>query len=435
MAAKQQHIIRQLSLEFNTPAQAEQDYHALAERLSLLGAEHIPAIIDKVLSDLVPADTYVRYDKIELNCELERWDDLEMVIRQQLAEQLETIVEKQRPNRQLPSKVMSSDQPTGKGAFLGPAAWVLHFLQHGFLPWSAPRDIDRSGLSYELTELLASDKYFAQVLFLRVSDDPRMLQRLAQQFGAVMLVRLLEAQGVMLSDEGRKKMQEEVATYAKGGPSFLQQFWRTQLAKIQSKPSESIEEDSRLPQINSTEKQSAPTRSRPFHTAQSERAEQAVYLNNAGLVLLHPFMNRFLQLHDTVTDKEVLDANLAAALLQSLVTGQNTAAEWELVLPKVLLGQALTQPLTTRTLNPEQLASGEELINAAIQHWSSLGTTSVEGFRSNFLQREGMLTARGNDWQLTVQKAPYDMLLDTLPWGISLIKLPWMEGVLQVDWG
>ena len=170
MVNGQQHIIRQLELEFNTPAQADQDYHALAERLSLLGTDHIPRVLDKVLSDLVPPDTYVRYDKIVLDCDLEHWDDLEMVIRQQLSEQLEAIIEEQEPSRQNRLTKPETDLSSSGGTIVGPAAWVLHFLHHGFLPWSAPQELEPSALAYELTELLANQvaKGFS-VMFLRIS--------------------------------------------------------------------------------------------------------------------------------------------------------------------------------------------------------------------------------------------------------------------------
>lgn len=435
MVNGQQHIIRQLELEFNTSAQADQDYHALAERLSLLGTDHIPRVLDKVLSDLVPPDTYVRYDKIVLNCDLEHWDDLEMVIRQQLSEQLETIIEEQEPLRQTRLTKPETDLSSSGGVIVGPTAWVLHFLHHGFLPWSAPQELEPSALAYELTELLANQVAFAERLFRDVSRNKLVLQRLLDQFGEKMLLRLLEAQGITLSKNQEKQLLENARERKRDSMSSFLTYWGEQISKLVSQDKEWEATDKAARQKNPAPtpegKDDSQLRSRDDKVV----AEKAMYINNAGLILLNPFMSRFLQLHDAVSEKEVKDVNLATVLLQSLVTGQKTAAEWELVLPKILMGHPVAAPLESVSLEPAHLLGGEELITAAIKHWTSLGSTTVEGFRANFLQREGMLVAKGNEWHLTVQKAPYDMLLDTLPWGISIIKLPWMNGVLQVDWG
>lgn len=431
-----QHIIRQLGLEFNTPAQVDQDYHALAERLSLLGTDHIPSVLDKVLSDLVPPDTYLRYDKIVLNCDLEHWDDLEMVIRQQLSEQLENIIEQQQPSGETSLEDPRTEATSAGNAMVGPAGWIMHFLHYGFLPWAAPRDIEPSALAYELTELLANQPAFAQRLHRAALDDVRVLQRLLQQFGEKMLLRLLNVQDQGLSGKRLKDLlQQQAAIHKRKGPKAVLDFWQEQMRTLAG-PDDTTEQ-----KVKSAEQEKVPgaiADKKVYKRKNTDRPvapEKAVYINNAGLILLNPFMSRFLQLHDAVHEKEVVDAVLAAGLLQSLVTGQQTAAEWELVLPKILLGHPMNTPLESVSLEPAQLASGEELITAAIKHWKTLGTTTVDGFRANFLQREGMLAARGHDWHLRVQKASYDMLLDTLPWGISMIKLPWMNGVLQVDWG
>ena len=261
------------------------------------------------------------------------------------------------------------------------------------------------------------------------------MQRLLDQFGEKMLLRLLEAQGVTLLKNQEKQLLENARERKRDSMTSFLTYWGDQISKLVSQDNEWEARDKATRQRNTAPTPGGKDASKQRSRDDKVAVEKAMYINNAGLILLNPFMSRFLQLHDAVSDKEVKDVNLATVLLQSLVTGQKTTAEWELVLPKILMGHPVAAPLESVSLESTHLLGGEELITAAVKHWSALGNTTVEGFRANFLQREGMLVARGYDWHLTVQKAPYDMLLDTLPWGISIIKLPWMNGVLQVDWG
>jgi hypothetical protein len=69
-----------------------------------------------------------------------------------------------------------------------------------------------------------------------------------------------------------------------------------------------------------------------------------------------------------------------------------------------------------------------------IAHWRALGSTSVAGLRESFLQREGCLSRKDDDWRLLVETRSYDMLLDRLPWGFATIKYSWMPGAIRVDW-
>ena len=75
-----------------------------------------------------------------------------------------------------------------------------------------------------------------------------------------------------------------------------------------------------------------------------------------------------------------------------------------------------------------------EMLMAIIGHWSILKNTSIEGLRNSFLQREGRLENRDDQWRLTVQQMGHDMLLDHVPWNFRMIKLPWMNQLLMVEW-
>jgi hypothetical protein len=76
----------------------------------------------------------------------------------------------------------------------------------------------------------------------------------------------------------------------------------------------------------------------------------------------------------------------------------------------------------------------EQMLQGIISNWSALGTTSVQGLRETFLQRQGHLDYQDEAWHLKVQAASFDMLLDRLPWSFALIRFPWMAAALHVSW-
>jgi len=75
-----------------------------------------------------------------------------------------------------------------------------------------------------------------------------------------------------------------------------------------------------------------------------------------------------------------------------------------------------------------------ELLKNVITQWEALKNTSVAGFQTSFLQRNGALSKSENGYLLRVEQKAWDVLLDRLPWSISMIKLSWMKTLLSVEW-
>jgi hypothetical protein len=163
-----------------------------------------------------------------------------------------------------------------------------------------------------------------------------------------------------------------------------------------------------------------------------------LYISQAGLVLLHPFLHPYLEevgLLAGETFRDEAAQQLAIYLLHYLATGQPTAPEPELVLPKLLCGWPLNDPVEADLELPEAaLAEGEHLLETAIGYWEALKNTSPDGLREGFLQREGKLTRIESGWKLQVERQSIDVLLGRLPWGLSMVKLPWMSDLLVVEW-
>lgn len=184
----------------------------------------------------------------------------------------------------------------------------------------------------------------------------------------------------------------------------------------------------------------APARPAPRATQQDG---DTVYLANAGLVLLHPFLPHFFRALNLLRDDppriantdHLDDATRAVHLLQYLVDQRCDAAEPELLLNKLLCGLAPETPVGPAiTPTPDELAVCDSLLGAVIANWPAIAATSPAGLRETFLQREGRLQLRDGKWKLTVARKTVDVLVDMLPWAISMVLHPWMPAPLSVEW-
>ena len=162
-------------------------------------------------------------------------------------------------------------------------------------------------------------------------------------------------------------------------------------------------------------------------------------IKNAGLVILNNYIEMLFERLHLTSNKQFTSAenqSKAVHYLQYMVTGLSNTEETILPLNKVLCGLLVTQTVPTGiTISEEEELLIDGLIKAAISHWSSVGETSVNGFRGNWLVRDGLLQELEDRWELTVEKRVYDLLLDKSPFSFSIIKYPWMEKSLHVIWG
>ena len=177
----------------------------------------------------------------------------------------------------------------------------------------------------------------------------------------------------------------------------------------------------------------------PFNACVSSFGEaEEIYLHNAGLILLWPFLNRFFESLSLVQANQFIhpQANQRAVLLlQYLVDAATAIPEHLLPLNKLLCGLDLLEPVEAN-LDITELEKDEcdNLLMAVIGHWPTLKRTSPEGVRQAFLQRAGVLRPYRGNWLLQVERKPYDVLLDQLPWSIRVVKLPWRSEILHVEW-
>ncbi|MEM0938986.1 MAG: contractile injection system tape measure protein [Verrucomicrobiota bacterium] len=163
-----------------------------------------------------------------------------------------------------------------------------------------------------------------------------------------------------------------------------------------------------------------------------------ITIGNAGLVILWPFLLRFFENLNLITDQSFHDRlarDKAVCALQYLADEEEAGLfEGMLALNKVLCGIPLEDTVEPLSLSAEEQAAAEGLLHSVISrgpHWKNL---SLNGFRTSYLQREGLLRTRDGHWLLQVKKETYDVTLEKLPWGFSVVKLPWMHEPLMVEW-
>lgn len=160
----------------------------------------------------------------------------------------------------------------------------------------------------------------------------------------------------------------------------------------------------------------------------------------AGVVLVNPFLKElFAKLHFIEANKfiSIKAQTKAIHLVHFIASGMHQAPEYEQVLPKILCGMPLDEPLDYAIkLTKKEMKEAENMMQAAVSWWGALGKTSPQGLREGFLKREGKLKSGQLGWELQVQPNTLDIMLQKLPfgWGFGLIKLPWMSKILSVDW-
>lgn len=165
---------------------------------------------------------------------------------------------------------------------------------------------------------------------------------------------------------------------------------------------------------------------------------ESVYINNAGLVLIYPFIKRLFDIL-SYTDKNVFktgeETTRAIQLLQFVAAGFENAGEQYLFFNKILCGADPLLPLeTTVELTSGEKEAAESLLSNVINSWPAMKNASIDGLRGSYLLRDGRLKASEESWKLVVENKPYDILLNQLPWGFGTIKLPWMPKPVFVQW-
>ncbi|RAW01586.1 contractile injection system tape measure protein [Pseudochryseolinea flava] len=166
--------------------------------------------------------------------------------------------------------------------------------------------------------------------------------------------------------------------------------------------------------------------------------QREFFVENAGVVLLYPFLKRLF--HDKGLVDEANDfidhtsRMSACRLIQHLVSPTMPVLEFQLVLPKVLCGYGIDDAIVDTALASMSIQESNEFLASTYDGWEKVKRTSPDGFRESFLKRSGKLYDEQHNWLLMVERKAWDILLETIPYPLSVIKLPWMTKPIYVQW-
>jgi hypothetical protein len=455
-AASPLHRVRRVVFELRLPDEAA----ALRHRSEMEDAWHqtILPVVEEAFDAGAPDGRFVRIDRMAIDIghiDPRRLDGA--AIRRAVLAEL---------TRHLHGGSEERPEPLSEAAALEEV--LAAFLQTGAWPWDAATRRTEA-LEAALAALPTADARRAAGRVVTLLGDRRVRLRLAYQFRDELL-RWLAAQLYPDRVEEILGVLSTAVVAASGGPGpglaeVRASAWRALLAAVlhllslePTAPRATIErwiveERRRLqfPDADATAEadrlldagkertdlaSAAPRRERDRET---DGPVSELYVAHAGVVLLHPFLDRFFRTLGLVTEGRTLDATAhrvrATHLLYHLVTGREQPEEHETALLKVLSGLPLRYPLVRElSLAQEDREEAERLLRAAVSHWDRLKNTSPDGLREAFLQREGKLSTRPDGWRLVVEQRAVDVLLDSVPWSVSIVRLPWMASPLWVDW-
>jgi hypothetical protein len=173
------------------------------------------------------------------------------------------------------------------------------------------------------------------------------------------------------------------------------------------------------------------------HERPSDREEEPVFISNAGLVLVHPYFQFLFDQCDLLDKKDFKDEPSrarAVALMHYAVTGSADFREEDCLLYKLLCGLTLNAVAVPVKLRRKEKKLVNEMLSVLTTHWPVISNSTPDEVRGNWLVRDGRLLEHEDFWELTVERKPYDILLDSLPFTLSPVKFSWMSKRLSIYW-
>lgn len=375
---------------------------ALQNETTGLFYEQLLPGMEKLFDELVGETHMVTIDRLEIDCGVltgKRWqDDLVQEALRQLRYELGAV----------------SKKPISTAADVAASAAddLLFFLENGRLPWNSPVQ------SMAALEPATPSARFIAALKTLLQSKPQAAVRLVNECS----VHFVDTIIALLGEDGEQDSEMRMHLPLPGMPAASRKEAQRQLLK------KYVDIRGKLAQKKETSRRRADTAAAP----------DSLYVNNAGLLLLHPFLPEMFRRLGLLHDGQWRDQaaqHAAVRVLEWLVTGREPAPEFNLTLNKIICGMAIDAvPLITDQWNPGIETECNDLLDSVIGYWTALKNTGREALRETFLQRLGKLTPTDHGWLLQVEQKAVDVLLNRLPWGIGVVKLPWMKEKIFVEW-
>lgn len=453
MSRQQTHTIQRQILELELPR--EKDAYALQRRASHLYQLYVLPTLDSFFSSLVEGDEQIVISTVEIDLgvlKLENWEDTFIKsCLENIKKQLEANIKEIRQSDCVTGAIQSSE--------VALLQQFIHFLRYGRLQKPVAFFGEKEQIEAKLLKVLRKEKATYRSFVLRaLSDYTAATRRLIWQFSAPFLLEFIT---IVFDHSWDQRDREKFLAL---NPEQREQFFRALLQQISNQQMQkSVSEivQSHLEKVSKIERSIEDKDDGTIREQTSEQTDlesmveeeenptqkeklqiqkdEAIWIENSGMVLLHPFLERFLEACGLMQKSQFVSKDAqhtALHLLQYLCTGDVEHFEFSLMLNKLLCDVPLEEPIRRNVeISNEMRAEADQLLGAVIEHWSALKNTSVDGLRESFLQRQGKLMQLDDkNCRLQVERKSMDILLDWLPWSISYIQLPWLPFVLHVEW-
>jgi len=162
-----------------------------------------------------------------------------------------------------------------------------------------------------------------------------------------------------------------------------------------------------------------------------------LYVDNAGLLLVHPFLKHLFENCKLLNnDNTINNPETAVHLLHYAATGREQDYENTMTFEKFLCDIPIGRPIERNIVLPDAMKKEvSEMLQAVLNNWDIMKTSSAELLQNEFLQRAGKLTInRDESPKIVIERKTQDILLDKLSWNLSIIKLAWKKRIIYVDW-
>lgn len=490
------HTIRQQHLHIEVNG-SETDALALQNRLSGLCQDRLLPALERTLDRYVPITEYWSLDRLDIDVGVLSLERLEQDLAELVTQAVEKKLREQTLNK--PFSTIVTNDIHYKTSQQSLAEALVYFLKTGRLPWSmqlpegknfeqtlldASQDttlisINPAVILSALSSVIARKRLIRQF-------SPLFITRLVAQLSpdskkvmeAILLILQNSAAPVVTIKQFEKQLWETVFSFIATAKTvtenaviaeawqtlnlpetqhsalenLLIRYWSAVIKTTNNHPSSltklakpslpsSTAPKNKLPDAIIARpidpKQENLQRFTPAKQAfETDEIKEGIYIENAGLILLHPFLPQFFEALGIAAEDKLIQPERALCLLHFLTTGLLIAPEYELTLCKILCNVPLDATVESdMELTEFETDEAEALLKAVIRHWEALRNTGIDGLRGEFLLRFGKLSVRDDgDWLLQVEAKTADILLTQLPWGISMIKLPWMQQMLWVEW-
>ncbi len=457
MAIAQQHKIKKLTLELQTTSSLQS--HALQRKCVQLINEGLTKELEVYFNEKFSDEAIVRVQRIEIdlgNMNIANWEK-EFVAKcfTGIRQKIDTVRQDQQPNEEVQWQMLGKEQACIEQFF--------SFLATGKMLWTNSA-IDFETWQQQIIEaMLSNPNDFRNRMDQFLQINPKAIERLVAQFDDSFLTEMIATCALSLKEVFAKMVLLFDAQRVASIDSTMRRrilLVLLPLILISTKRKEKTAGKELIEWLNLemskqrnqsaivqlTEKllsivEEMTNERREESSKEFELIEQnSIFINNAGIVLLHPFLQNFFAATHLLQDKNFVNEHVqqrAVHLLQYLAKGQLQMPEYEMQLNKVLCGMNDAQHVDRLIeLTDVEKLEADELLQAVIGHWTALKNSSIDGLRETFLQRSGKLSfVQADDfWKLQVERKGMDILLDKMPWGFAHVQLPWMEKALVVEW-